>query len=255
MPCQPPQVTAVSRRSGRHRCQATPKICLCCLDEVAAQSLGLQTCGNDVRFAMHQITRDDPSVAMFCGIAPCQHNAPLAPRAVFAFAENDELLAHPHGFGIVLGLIGEVETALGHAEPCRQPDRHRVVRFIGGVGLRRVVDQVECAVDDAMQIDVIEIPRDIDTPLPLRCRLNRGSEVRDELLVVPCSAAMYTNRVLHGCGQQRSMEAVQSVAIAQPRQGVGDACGVQTSRASLGILGMQVRVCDYDPPHPARGAR
>ena len=38
------------------------------------------------------------------------------------------------------------------------------------------------------------------------------------------------------------MEPVQSVAIAQPRQGVGDACGLQASRANLGILEMRVRV-------------
>ena len=62
-------------------------------------------------------------------------------------------------------------------------------------------------------------------------------------------------RVLHGCRQQRSMEAVQSVAIAQPRQGVGDARGVQASRASLGILENAGSCVRYDPSHPARAAR
>ena len=53
------------------------------------------------------------------------------PAAVFAFAENAELLAHPEGFGIVLGRIGEVEAGRGHAEPCRQLDRRAVIRFVG----------------------------------------------------------------------------------------------------------------------------
>ena len=51
-----------------------------------------------------------------------------------------------------------------------------------------------------------------------------------------------SNGVLHGCDQQRAMEPIQTVAIAQSRQGVGDACGVEPSRRQPGILGIPVCV-------------
>ena len=174
---------------------------------------------------------------MFGGILPGHHNTPVAAHPVLAFAENAELLAHPFGFGVILGRIGEVEAIRGHAESRRQLDRGGSdFGRIGGIGLRCVVDQAERAIDDAMQIDFIEITRDI-AAIAHRCCFDCGSQVGDELHIVPRSATLHTNGVLHGRGQQGTMESVQSVAIAKPRQGVGDARGVQADRASLGIGG------------------